>query len=145
MGMFDNWSQNARRALFFSRYEAHTAGSDRIAPEHFLVGLVREGEIPVLRIFQRLKVNPKNLESAIRSDPSFRKGPPNQNPQGEIPLTEKAKRVLQASSSEAEELSHSQVTGEHLLMGLSKIEDTLAQQVLSNHGLDANTIRHALL
>ena len=40
--MFDRYTQNARRVIFFARYEAAQFGSPYIETEHLLLGLIRE-------------------------------------------------------------------------------------------------------
>ena len=40
--MFERFTERARRALFFARYEASTLGSRQIGTEHLLLGVVRE-------------------------------------------------------------------------------------------------------
>ncbi|HWW85002.1 MAG TPA: Clp protease N-terminal domain-containing protein, partial [Vicinamibacterales bacterium] len=40
--MFERYTEIARRSLFFARYEASQLGSTSIAPEHLLLGLIRE-------------------------------------------------------------------------------------------------------
>jgi ATP-dependent Clp protease ATP-binding subunit ClpC len=41
--MFERYVENARRTIFFARYEAAQRGSPEIAPEHILLALVRDG------------------------------------------------------------------------------------------------------
>jgi ATP-dependent Clp protease ATP-binding subunit ClpC len=40
--MFERYTEQARRVLFFSRYEASQFGSISIETEHLLLGLIRE-------------------------------------------------------------------------------------------------------
>ena len=40
--MFDRYVENARRTIFFARYEAAQLGSSEIAPEHILLGLLKD-------------------------------------------------------------------------------------------------------
>lgn len=40
--MFERYTENARRVIFFSRYEASQYGSPYIEIEHLLLGLLRE-------------------------------------------------------------------------------------------------------
>jgi ATP-dependent Clp protease ATP-binding subunit ClpC len=40
--MFERYTERARRAVFFARYEASQHGSANIEPEHLLLGLLRE-------------------------------------------------------------------------------------------------------
>jgi len=40
--MFERFNENARRAVFFARYEASQYGSSYIETEHLLLGVFRE-------------------------------------------------------------------------------------------------------
>ena len=40
--MFERYTEQARRVLFFARYEASQLGSMSIETEHLLLGLIRE-------------------------------------------------------------------------------------------------------
>lgn len=40
--MFERYTEKARRAIFFSRYESSQYGSPYIETEHLLLGLLRE-------------------------------------------------------------------------------------------------------
>ena len=49
--MFERYTEQARRALFFARYEAYQVGSAFIETEHLLLGLFREEQSPTARVF----------------------------------------------------------------------------------------------
>ena len=40
--MFQRFTENARRVIFYARYEASQYGSPYIEPEHLLLGLCRD-------------------------------------------------------------------------------------------------------
>src|SRR5690242_4130859 len=43
--MFERYTEKARRAIFFARYEASQFGSPYIESEHLLMGLLREDKV----------------------------------------------------------------------------------------------------
>ena len=49
--MFERYTEKARRVIFFARYEALQYGSQIIAPEHVLLGLMREDKSVSARFF----------------------------------------------------------------------------------------------
>ncbi len=59
-------------------------------------------------------------------------------------FTERAKRVLFLAREEALRLSHNFVGTEHILLGLARIGEGVAANVLSNLGLDLNELRQAV-
>jgi ATP-dependent Clp protease ATP-binding subunit ClpC len=49
--MFEKWTEKARRAIFFARYDALQLGGKSIEPEHLLLGLFREDKTLIRRLF----------------------------------------------------------------------------------------------
>ena len=64
---------------------------------------------------------------------------------GKLPLTPRAKNVIELAMQEARELKHNYVGTEHLLLGLMKETEGIAAQVLTNMGLDLNLVRSEIL
>jgi hypothetical protein len=56
-------------------------------------------------------------------------------------FTENAKKVLALAQEEAERSHHSYIGTEHLLLGLLRQPDTTAAEVLSDLGIDVDTVR----
>ena len=50
--MFERYTEKARRAIFFARYEASQFGSPSIETEHLLLGLLREDKPLTNRLFK---------------------------------------------------------------------------------------------
>ena len=60
----------------------------------------------------------------------------------ELPFSEKAKNVIRRSSQEADNLESKTIMTKHILSGLLLEEDTLAQQILTEWGFTADTVRY---
>jgi ATP-dependent Clp protease ATP-binding subunit ClpC len=54
--MFERFTESARRALFFARYEVSQLGATSIEPEHVLLGLTRETKGIIARILELSQV-----------------------------------------------------------------------------------------
>jgi ATP-dependent Clp protease ATP-binding subunit ClpC len=90
--MFDQFTQRARRVIFFARFEASKTGCHAISTEHLLLGLMREN------MYLLPEFPPDSDLAAIRSE-LFGQPPAESLPTSvDIPLTESAKRVLQKST-----------------------------------------------
>jgi ATP-dependent Clp protease ATP-binding subunit ClpC len=48
--MFDRYTENARRAIFFARFEASHTGSSEISTEHLLIGVLRASREGAFRL-----------------------------------------------------------------------------------------------
>ena len=124
--MFERYTDSGRRAVFFARYQAGQAGAPAIRPHHILLGVVREQNPRLDRLFQ-LRGRYQQLKSEIEvGDPP---GKP-LDPHVEIPLDDAAKRVLAYAAEEAEGLGHLPIEPEHLLLGLLREKDSLAARTL---------------
>ena len=136
--MFEKYNEKARRALFFARYEASKLGSRVIEAEHVLLGILREGEESVMRIFARFGVKPEEVRREIEGERVFVE---RVSSTADLPLSEETKKILAYAAHEAESMVHPAVGSEHLLIGILKVESCLAMRVLSQAGLDLFAVR----
>ena len=140
--MFEKYSQSARRALFFSRFEASKLGSRVIESEHILLGILREGEDTVNELFRRFEVKPDELRREIERERVFVE---RISSTAELPLSEESKKILAYTSHEAESMFHSAVGSEHLLIGILRVEGCLAMRILAQRGLHVYAVRAEVL
>ena len=141
--MFERYSENARRTLFFARYEASLLGSRSIEAHHLLLGLIREGQEASARIFAEAAVSLPDLRREIEQMAL---------PQRrwlatsvEIPFSADTKRALSAAAEEAERLLHSQIGPEHLLLGLLRIDESPTATLLAANRISLAAVHEAIL
>ncbi len=139
--MFEKYSEKARRALFFARYEASKLGSRVIESEHVLLGILREGEETVIELLARFKLKAEDLRREIEGERVFVE---RVSTSAELPLSEETKRVLAYAVHEAESMLHKKVGSEHLVIGLLRVESSLAMRVLAHAGLQLPAVREAV-
>jgi Clp amino terminal domain, pathogenicity island component/NTF2 fold immunity protein len=138
--MFERYTERARRAIFFARYEASQFGSVTIETEHLLLGLIREDKILTNRFLR----NPASIES-IRKEIEGRTPIRERVPtSADLPLSSESKRILAYAAEEAERLNHDHIGTEHLLLGILREENSVAAQVLWERGLRLAAIRDEL-
>jgi ATP-dependent Clp protease ATP-binding subunit ClpA len=133
--MFERYTEKARRAIFFSRYESSQYGSPYIETEHLLLGLLRENK----SLHRWL---PKTTPEAIRrrvDDQSS--GRPRTSTSVDLPLSGASKRVLKYAADEADALSHKHIGTEHLFLGLLDETGCLADKLLREAGADPESVR----
>ena len=136
--MFERYTEAARRTLFFARYEASQLGVRSIETEHILLGLVRDGRGFTGRLFARQRVSLDEVRRDVASRIGVRETVP---ASVEIPFSEETKRVLHFSMDEADRLSHDAIGTEHLLLGLLRVDKSVAESILVNHGIDLERTR----
>src|SRR5262249_12762915 len=139
--MFERYTEQARRALFFARYECSQLGSPSIETKHLLLGLIRESRGLTAHIITR-SVSLETLRREIeeRAPAVVEKIPTSV----EIPFSAEVQRVLNHAADEADRLKHSYTGTEHLLLGLLREESSVAASILISHGARLHDARQAL-
>ena len=101
--MFERFTEQARRVLFFAREDASQLGSIRIDTEHLLLGLTRDGKGLTHRLFADAGTALDDIrDEVLRRIPARSATSATQ----EIPFSAAAQRVLQHSAEEADRLLH---------------------------------------
>jgi ATP-dependent Clp protease ATP-binding subunit ClpC len=138
--MFERYTEKARHALFFARYEASQFGSLYIETEHLLLALFNEEEA----LDERFPQFYRELES-VRKQIEDRAGIREKvSTSVDIPLSHESKRVLAYAAEECERLSHKHIGREHLLLGLLREEKCSAAEIVHERGLQLSAIREEL-
>jgi ATP-dependent Clp protease ATP-binding subunit ClpC len=139
-GMFEKYTEEARRVIFMARYEASQVGSHEITAEHLLLGWMRES----------VRIGAQNFLSPAAMD-SIRNQIEEQSARGEkisttvdIPLNLESKRALAYAAEESQRLGHQHIGIDHLLLGLLREEKSLAAELLRQHGLTIVSLREKL-
>lgn len=135
--MFERYTEKARRAIFFARYEASQYGSPYIETEHILLGLLREEKA----LFSRLL--PKVDEAAIRKKVAAHTCK-STSTAIDLPLSEESKWVLKHAAEEADGLNHRHIGTEHLLLGLLHRENDFAAKLLHARGASLSSLHQAI-
>ena len=114
--MFERYTEKARRVIFFARYEALQYGSQLIAPEHILLGLMREDKTVTARFFPFRK---SVTVEAVRREVEERIVLRERIPQSvELHLSPESKKILIYANEESRALRNRHIGPEHLLLGL---------------------------
>jgi prophage maintenance system killer protein len=140
-GMFQRFTDRARRAVHLAQEEARLLRHNYIGTEHLLLGLLDEGEGIAAQALGSLGIS---LE-AVRAQVEQIIGHGQTTPVGHIPFTPRAKKVLELSLREALQLGHNYVGTEHLLLGLLREGEGVAAQVLARLGADHARVREVVL
>lgn len=139
--MFERYTEKARRVIFFARYEASQFGASEIAPEHILLGVIREDRKLAARFFSRTNAGVEPVRKEIEGRATVRDRIPTEI---DLPLSNGAKRALSFAAEESEQLGNRHVGTEHLLLGLLREENSIAAEVMYARGLRLSDIRQDL-
>src|SRR5829696_1190651 len=140
--MFERYTERSRRVIFFARYEALQYGSPLIAPEHILLGLMREDKTISARFFpfrHTLTVD------AVRREVEERIVLRDRIPQSaELHLAPETKKILFYANEESRHLKNRHIGPEHLLLGIVREERSIAAEIMLQYGLRLQDIRDEL-
>jgi ATP-dependent Clp protease ATP-binding subunit ClpC len=139
--MFERFTDRARRVVVLAQEEARILNHSYIGTEHLLLGLVHEGDGVAAKVLESLDIS---LE-AVRQQVEQIVGRGKDAPSGHIPFTPRAKKVLEFSLRESQQLGHDYIGTEHILLGLLREGDGVAAQVLVALGADLNRVRQQVI
>src|SRR5262245_15935695 len=121
--MFERYTEQARRVIFFARYEASKFGSMIIQSGHLLLRLIR-GDKNLLSRFL-LDASAESIHQEIQGRVSKREEVPTSI---DLPLSNECKRILAYANEEAEHLSKPHIGLEQLLLGILREEECVAAE-----------------
>ena len=105
------------------------------------MGLIREGEGVAAKALEMANISLEGVRDQVIE--IIGKG--ENDSKDHIPFTPRAKKVLELSMREALQLGHNYIGTEHILLGLIREGEGVANQVLTNLGADLGSIRQNVI
>ena len=136
MSGMERLTQRAKKVLSIAHQEAERMRHSYIGTEHLLLGLIMEDGGVASRVLRELGLETNRLAELVE-----RLAEPGRHSGGKIDLSPGTQEVLQFAFEEAKKLGKTYVSTEHLLLGLIRLEDSLAMQVLRKTGVNGEQIR----
>lgn len=138
----NNFTPRAQQVLAHARREADRFNHHYIGTEHILLGLLKLGKGVAVTILENLGVELSAVRRQVEEQIGRGTEP---QAEGNIPYTPRVRKVLALANREAQELNHTYVGTEHLLLGLIRDGDGVAGQILRHCGADLEQARRELL
>jgi ATP-dependent Clp protease ATP-binding subunit ClpC len=135
--VFEQFTPRARQVVVLAQDEARKLNHNYIGTEHILLGLLREEEGLAARVLGSLAVTVEEVRSQVAQIV----GPGDEVTTGQIPFTPRAKKVLELALREATSLKHGYIGTEHVLLGLVRVNEGVAAQILLEFDADAEKVR----
>nr|MDK8532781.1 ATP-dependent Clp protease ATP-binding subunit [Gleimia europaea] len=139
--MFERFTDRARRVVVLAQNEARGLNHNYIGTEHLLLGLIEEGEGVAAKALEMTGIEPE----AVRATVVEMIGKGSSAPEGTIPFTPRAKKVLEFALREALQLGHNYIGTEHMLLGLIREGEGVATKVLVELGADLGQLRETVI
>jgi DNA-binding transcriptional regulator YhcF (GntR family) len=138
-----HFTEEMRQALEAARNEAIRLGHDYMGTEHLLLGLVSHNGTAA-DVLGALGVTSEAVREEVRR--SIRPGKAIFDARrGEMPYTSRAKKALEFTMAEAQQLGQNYVGAEHLVLGLLREEKGIAAQVLFALGVSITRARTSVI
>jgi predicted DNA-binding transcriptional regulator AlpA len=140
-GLFTRFTDRARNAVVRAQEEARLLNHNYIGTEHLLLGLIVIAEGLAFETLYALGVTHDKVKDQIAE----MVGRGSETPQGNIPFTPRAKKVLELGLREALQLGHNYIGTEHVLLGILREKDGVGWKALEALGLDRTKTRGAVI
>lgn len=141
--MFDDFTQQANKVIILAKQEAYRLNHNFIGAENILFGLVEEEQGIASKVLKSLGVNSANIR--IYVDKMISRGSGILEADAEIPLTPRAKNVLNNARTEASKLEKVKVDTEHLLLGLINEGAGICFRVMQELDVNIHHIREQVI
>jgi ATP-dependent Clp protease ATP-binding subunit ClpC len=141
--MFERFTERAQETVVLARDESRLMQHDAVAPEHLLLGLIREERgiaaqsiIESGLTYERAR---EDVLAVVGQGTAKPKSGANAN------FTAKARKVFDLALREALSLGHNYIGTEHLLLALLRADESLVNDILQKNGLNKETLRERVL
>ena len=138
--MFERFTDRARKVMAIASEQVRRFDHPYIGTEHIFLGLVKEGGGTGAAVLKNLGVDIDNMLSEVEQLCKT-KGGRDTLDEGKIPQTQNAKKVIEYAVEEAHSLNHDYIGTEHILLGLLRVNEGIASQVLANLGVSIENTR----
>lgn len=132
--MFEKFNESARRAIFFSRYEASRVGQRVIESQHVLLGVLRETDAVTTELWRAIKISPTEIQSMFPTIEEI------VSSSAELPISEDVKKILAYAIHEAETREDIEVSPCHLVLAVLRVPESDAAQILRQRGVEYDIV-----
>lgn len=137
----DKYTQGTRNIVANAKKLVLEFKHTHITPEHLLLALLQEGDQRVLAVLTQGKATPEQVRLLIMH---HQRPGAEAIPENMISFSERAKRVIEAAKEEAQRARATQIAPEHLLLGLTRVTNTVCGAVLRAVDVTTETLRERL-
>lgn len=136
------YTPRVKKVVALAQKEAKQLNKGYVGSEHLLLGMLREGRGVAGRILQKHGLELEKTRQLIVAEQPMEPQPPLNLAQfSRGALTPRTHQVLALARQEADDLKHDHLGTEHLLLGLIKLDQGMAANVLRKKGLPFEAVR----
>ena len=138
--MFEKFTSEAIKVIELAREEARRLGHNFLGTEQILIGLIGAKSGLASKVLKSVGVNLKDsrieVEKIIGRGSGF--------VSVEIPFTPRTKRILDFALDSAKKLNHNWIGTEHLLLGITREEKSVALRILENLNINIEALKEKI-
>lgn len=131
----NKFTEHLRQILEYSKEEAVRLKNNQIRPEHFVLGILRDGNSIAVQALLRQGVNLDDLKRHIEWN-LYEHRSLEDNTDEQNPLCREADRTLKLSQLEARMLKQNTIDSEHVVLAILKDETCQLSQLLQQYNVD---------
>ncbi len=135
---WERFTKRARQVLSHAQEEARRLNHSYIGGEHLLIGLMREEGSVANRVLVELGLETQRVRTVVER---LSGGKGTGTLFSKVELAPSTKRVLEFAVEEAKRLDQHYVGTEHLLLGIVRLNEGLAIEVLRKFGVSPEQVR----
>ena len=139
--MDSKFSPRLNEVLSYSREEALRLGHNAIGPEHFLLGILREGNGSAIIILKALDVDLKALRKVVENSITHNEKS-NYSNSTNLELKKQAAKAVKLAHLELMVFKSFEIKTIHLLLSMLKDEDSVVTSSLSQFNIDYETVKN---
>jgi ATP-dependent Clp protease ATP-binding subunit ClpA len=140
--MFERLTDRARRVMALANQQAERHNHEYVGTEHVLLGFVQEGSGIGANVLKKIGIDLRRVRLEVEK---IIKIGPEMVAMRKLPQSPQTKKVIEYAIEEARSLGHNHVGTEHLLLGLLRVSEGVAADVLTRLGTSTEQVRQALL
>jgi ATP-dependent Clp protease ATP-binding subunit ClpB len=138
---FDKLTVKSQEAVQQAQSEAESLGHQQLLPLHLLKSLLTEEQGIVRPLLQKIGVKIPQLESMVTGE--LNRLPKVSGGAGQVGASREVMQVFDAATQAADQMKDQFVSTEHLLLGLTKVDDA-AKRLLALNAIEEKDILNAL-
>tara|TARA_Y100000766_G_C18914362_1_gene610222 strand:- start:3523 stop:6096 length:2574 start_codon:yes stop_codon:yes gene_type:complete len=139
--MDSKFSPRLNEVLSYSREEALRLGHNAIGPEHFLLGILREGNGSAIIILKALDVDLKALRKVVENSITHNEKS-NYSNSNNLELKKQAAKAVKLAHLELMVFKSFEIKTIHLLLSMLKDENSVVTLSLSQFNIDYETVKN---
>lgn len=136
------YTDKAKRIMVLASQEALRFNHEYVSTEHFLLGLVKDGSGIGAGVLRSKGLDLERVRLEVEKQV---KTLPDKVVMGKLPLTPRAKILIEFAAEESRRMNTRFIGSEHLLLGMLREHDGIAGTILLSLGLQIEDAREEVL